>query len=1213
MKKQINQIIKTLVPVMLLLICCAGLKAQTNGPLTMSSANTTGNYSSNTSVTLAPGFTSTGPFNASIQLIDCIPLTTTPTLTQNYVVTNIPRIAGFTSETQLSGQGTCALQQAIQYVDGLGRPIQTLQVMASPFGNDIIQPQTYDQFGREITKYLPYTPYSGTPGSFRPNAISSDQGAFYNTPPVGITAMANPYAQTNFDNSPLNRPVEEGASGAAWQLSTSGISGSGHTVKMVYTVNNATAFSTDSVNGRQAALYYTTISSTDNSQTLHNNGYYPAGALTVTISKDENWVSGRAGTVEAYKDIDGHVVLKRVYNYSGGAVQQLSTYYVYDDMGKLAFVLPPLSGADGAGTITQTTLDNLCYQYQYDGLGRPVQKKIPGKGWEYMVYNNMDQPVATQDSLQRANNQWIFTKYDAKRRAVWTGIWNNGGTSITRAALQTILTGIITNLYEASLTTGNGYTNVAWPTTNVTATLTLSYYDSYANAPGLPVAYSAPTGAYLDTRGELVGTLTAVLNTPANMLWTAHYYDNWGRSLKSYAQHYLGGTLSSSNYDAISTTYNFTNAPTTVTRQHWNTTNTTKARVTITNTYLYDHVGRKLKTWEQIANHDTLTTKTLISQIGYNEIGQTVTKQLHSTDSVNFLQNIAYAYNERGWLLSSSAPLFAMQLYYNTGTNKQYNGNIAYQYWGIQGNLSNNYTYTYDKLNRLTGGTSADNNNETGITYDLMGNITALNRDSAGVLIDQLTYSYSNAGNSTNQLQTISDASGSNTGVKAGAWLAYAYDGNGNVTTDPSRSTGTINIGYNLLNLPQTISGGKTITYTYDATGNKLRRVSIGTGNTDYISGIQYDAGALSFIQTEEGKALPNGSAAYNYEYYLGDNLGNTRVTFDTGTGSAASRQSDDYYPFGMEISRSLNGTKNEYLYNKKELQEELTEYDYGARFYDPVIARWNTIDPLAEMGRRLSPYTYVENNPIRLIDPDGMMSTRPGDDGDNLEQEVFDRQTEAAAAETTRQIQNAVSTALFIGGVGDGPPKKKTPSTSLTKQQQLKMGLRYYGGDYSGSFGDNLNGMLDQINTYLNPFVWALNAYNGYRYGTDWLGNPQSEVETDAGVIVAVIPLGAGKAMEQIAFKTITELGLSDGMKLSASKILQYGEEFLGKGYKEIIPNSGRFVSADGTRVVRIGESDITGAHGGGPHVNFETLKPNPAKPGKLMVDKNLHLYIID
>jgi RHS repeat-associated protein len=187
-----------------------------------------------------------------------------------------------------------------------------------------------------------------------------------------------------------------------------------------------------------------------------------------------------------------------------------------------------------------------------------------------------------------------------------------------------------------------------------------------------------------------------------------------------------------------------------------------------------------------------------------------------------------------------------------------------------------------------------------------------------------------------------------------------------------------IGIGYNMLNQPQDIGQGsiQLATYTYDANADKLSRLT-GAIKTDYISGIQYDGTAatstISFIQTEEGRAIPNGSTSYNYEYSLTDNLGNNRVNFDTGTGAVRQVQTDDYMPFGMEISRSINGTKNEYLYNKKELQENIGLYDYGARFYDPVIARWTVVDPMAEVSRRFSPYNYVEDNPIRNIDPDGM------------------------------------------------------------------------------------------------------------------------------------------------------------------------------------------------------------------------------------------------
>ncbi len=227
------------------------------------------------------------------------------------------------------------------------------------------------------------------------------------------------------------------------------------------------------------------------------------------------------------------------------------------------------------------------------------------------------------------------------------------------------------------------------------------------------------------------------------------------------------------------------------------------------------------------------------------------------------------------------------------------------------------------------------------------------------------------------------DANASNSGMVSGT-TNYIYDGNGNMLS----ATNTINtaqnksFSYNLLNLPKvaTVPNG-TATYTYDAAGTKWRKVDVLGGvttNTDYISGIQYDGPApdtLDFIQTEEGKAVRHGST-YEYLYYLGDNLGNTRVTFGTAAGIASVYQKDDYYPFGLEINRAPSTPKNEYLYNKKELQEESAEYDYSARYYDPVIGRWNAIDPQAETSRRWSPYDYVEDAPIRLTDPDGMQAT---------------------------------------------------------------------------------------------------------------------------------------------------------------------------------------------------------------------------------------------
>ncbi|MGQ7855232.1 RHS repeat-associated core domain-containing protein [Pedobacter sp. WC2501] len=248
------------------------------------------------------------------------------------------------------------------------------------------------------------------------------------------------------------------------------------------------------------------------------------------------------------------------------------------------------------------------------------------------------------------------------------------------------------------------------------------------------------------------------------------------------------------------------------------------------------------------------------------------------------------------------------------------------------------------------------------LTYDVMGNIASLSRDGAVAKV----YNYYNSGNS-NRLQSVSGLTTQN----------YEYDANGNATKDGLSGT---SLTYNYLNLPatavRTTGTAVNLSYTYDATGNKLARNSSGTVR-NYVDGIEYkpDGTIIDIIHTEEGIAR-NSGGTYSYEYNLSDHLGNVRATFKLSPLPPYGLeviQRDDYYAFGLRETGSPNSNTNKYLYNGKELQEELGQYDYGARFYDPVIGRWNVIDPLAEKMRRHSPYNYGFNNPIRFIDPDGM------------------------------------------------------------------------------------------------------------------------------------------------------------------------------------------------------------------------------------------------
>ncbi len=139
-----------------------------------------------------------------------------------------------------------------------------------------------------------------------------------------------------------------------------------------------------------------------------------------------------------------------------------------------------------------------------------------------------------------------------------------------------------------------------------------------------------------------------------------------------------------------------------------------------------------------------------------------------------------------------------------------------------------------------------------------------------------------------------------------------------------------------------TFSNGDSTKFFYSAEGEKLRAVHTTGGTTtqvDYCGNIVYEEGYQKYLLNQEGYY---DLAAGGYRYYLKDHLGNNRVVI---TQSGAVEQTTHYYPYGGTFASSTTGQP--YKYNGKELDNHngLNWYDYGARHYDPAIARWMAIE----------------------------------------------------------------------------------------------------------------------------------------------------------------------------------------------------------------------------------------------------------------------------
>ena len=222
----------------------------------------------------------------------------------------------------------------------------------------------------------------------------------------------------------------------------------------------------------------------------------------------------------------------------------------------------------------------------------------------------------------------------------------------------------------------------------------------------------------------------------------------------------------------------------------------------------------------------------------------------------------------------------------------------------------------------------------------------------------------------------------------------YTYNADGALTGDANR--GMAKIDYDACGYPRRVQfmDGSVTEYVYTVTGVKLRTVhrtavpgisvafgqtreltegeTLSADSTDYLGNLILEDGEPSKYLFEGGYCSFDGDGI-SYHYYDRDHQGNIRAVVNS---DGTVEQIMNYYPFGTPFSdgTALNPDLQPYKYNGKEFESMhgRNAYDYGARFYDPLLPTWDRMDPLCEKYYHVSPYAYCANDPVNRIDVDG-------------------------------------------------------------------------------------------------------------------------------------------------------------------------------------------------------------------------------------------------
>lgn len=813
----------------------------------------------------------------------------------------------FNPKTPDLPEGPQPARTKYEYFDGLGNLLQTVDAGRTINKKDIISIVSRDQFNRESRKYLPYAAQGN--GNYREDPINEQKLFYENTEKVA--ADREPWTESKFENSTRDRSRQSWSAGWQWHSDKSSISN--------FKLNTA-----------EEVLR---LGLGSNGLLTFSKSFWPGNSLSIDESVDE---AGLA--IKLYRDFRGQVILSRKTR----AGEQLDTYFVYDVSGVQRFVVPPagvkILESGGLPSDVQKFLDDYCFQFYYDNVGRVKKKVWPGRKHTEFIYDRWDRLVFTQDANQAIRGEWSYIKYDVHNRPIITGIIKG-----TRATLEKEL-GRTTNRFEERQSNSIGYTNQCFPSHDETNAYVINYYDCYSflaypgwDAEKIPFLPSAVSGivAIADllyaydalkvynpvVRGYKTGGKVKVLGSnKVRWLNEAVYYNREYKVAQAIRENISGGR------DVLSGKFDVRSGN--IDKSHLSHTAFGKSK-TVVQDYFYDWADRLTKVTCQINSEPKVT----LVQNKYNDLGQVVERNLHSVDDVSFLQSVDFRYNIQGWpthinnssltndgtVNDDADDLFGMEITYNekvaigskfTGP-ANFDGNVAAIKWKTKTDSPETptqeqiFAFKYDNFKRFnasyyaagtTGAWTANQGmfNESVPYYDANGNIGGEKEpglirygrvNNKATLIDKLTYTYEG-----NRLMTVEDS-----GSKLYGFLdkqtddeivEFGYDANGNMTFDMNKSIA--NIKYNHLNLPEEIELlrepqllEEKVRFTYDALGNKLEKEVLVNGKslwkTTFIGGIQFDNDQFTSMDTQEGRVVWNGTS-HEYEYFLRDVYNNVRV-----------------------------------------------------------------------------------------------------------------------------------------------------------------------------------------------------------------------------------------------------------------------------------------------------------------------------------------------